>query len=176
MALELRRPCTELATSFAAMRDAYLRAGEDPWSPENNLRATAIAHTDVLAYIELLEHWARGERLPEGWVRSDEFWIVNDGTVVGAITIRPTLNEWLHKVGGHIGYAVQPEHRNQGIATFALREALKLLASRGVTEALVTCRDDNAPSARVIEKCGGRRIGDSPVREPKRRRYMLSTG
>jgi predicted acetyltransferase len=40
---------------------------------------------------------------------------------------------------------------------------------------LVTCRDDNEPSARVIEKCGGLRIGDSPILEPKRRRYTLST-
>jgi predicted acetyltransferase len=176
MPLELRRPCADLADSFADMRDAYVRAGEDPWSPENNLRATAIAHSDVPAYIELLESWARGERLPEGWVPSDEFWIVEDGTVVGQINIRPTLNDWLQKVGGHVGYDVHPEHRNQGIATFALDAALRLLAERGVREALVTCRDDNEPSARVIEKCGGRRIGDSRVREPKRRRYLLSTG
>jgi predicted acetyltransferase len=175
MALELRRPCAELAISFAAMRDAYVRAGEDPWSPEHNLRATAVAHTDVLAYIELLEHWARGERLPAGLVPWHEFWIVSDGAVVGQISVRPALNDWLHKVGGHIGYDVHPEYRNRGIATFALREALRFLASRGVTEALVTCRDDNAASARVLEKCGGRRVGDSPVPGPKRRRYMLVT-
>jgi predicted acetyltransferase len=175
MALELRRPCADLADSFAAMRDAYVRAGEDPWSPENNLRATAIAHGDVPAYIELLENWARGERLPEGWVPSHEFWIVRDGTVAGQINIRPALNDWLQKVGGHVGYDVHPQYRNRGLATFALRAALRFLAERGVRDALVTCRDDNEPSARVIEKCGGRRIGDSPIIEPKRRRYLLST-
>ena len=141
----------------------------------NNLRATAIAHSDVPAYIELLSSWARGERLPEGWVPSHEFWIVKDGAVAGVVNIRPTLNDWLRKVGGHIGYDVHPGYRNQGIATFALREALRFLAERGVREALVTCRDDNGPSARVIEKCGGRRISDSSVLEPKRRRYILTT-
>ncbi|HEY2474105.1 MAG TPA: GNAT family N-acetyltransferase [Candidatus Cybelea sp.] len=175
MAFELRRPSAELADSFAAMRDAFVRAGEDPWSPATNLPATAIAHTDVIAYVDLLESWVRGERLPEGWVPGHEFWIVSDGKVVGDLNIRPRLNDWLQKVGGHIGYGVHPEYRNQGIATFALREALRFLAVRGVREALVTCRDDNVPSSRVIEKCGGRRIGDSPVDPPKRRRYLIPT-
>jgi predicted acetyltransferase len=173
--LELRRPCAGLADSFAAMRDAYVRAGEDPWSPQNNLPQTAIAHSDVPGYIELLESWGRGEHLPPGWVPSEAFWIVDDGTVVGEINVRATLNDWLQKVGGHIGYGVHPEHRNLGVATFGLGEALKLLAARGVHEALLTCRDDNHASTRVIEKCGGRRISDSPVLEPARRRYLVPT-
>lgn len=174
MSLELRRPCSELASSFAEMRDACMAAGDDRWSAASNIAVTAIAHTDVAAYIDLLNNWAQGRELPEGWVPSDEFWIVKDGTVVGEIGVRHKLTFRLRKVGGHIGYHVRPDYRNQGIATFALRQALRVLALLGEREALLTCRDDNAASVRVIEKCGGVRIDDSTANGPKRRRYVIA--
>ncbi len=155
------------------MRDAFVAAGDDRWAPAPNIDSTEIAHTDVPAYIDLLNGWSEGRGLSEGWVPSDEFWIVKDGVVVGEISVRRRLEGWLHYVGGHVGYLVHPGYRNQGIATFALCEALKCLAQRGERQALVTCLDDNRASLRVIEKCGGVRIADSPLPGPKRRRYTI---
>lgn len=175
MALELRRPSPELAASFVEMRDAFLADGDDRWSPPKALEVTTIAHTDVIGYIHLVNDWAEGKNLPNGWVPADEFWIVKDGVVVGSVGIRHRLNDWLSKFGGHIGYDVHPAYRNQGIATAALKEALLLLAQRGEPEALVTCNDDNLASARVIEKCGGVRISDSPTAEGVvKRRYVIA--
>jgi predicted acetyltransferase len=82
----------------------------------------------------------------------------------------PSGHAQLEAFGGHVGYDVHPAHRNKGIATFALREALKFLGSKGVAEALITCAHDNAASIRVVEKCGGRRIEDTT-----RRRYAVPT-
>ena len=175
MSVELRRPSGEQSASFAAMRDAFVAAGDDRWCAGTNHPKTAVAHTNVDAYIALMNAWSRGEDLPEGWVPCDHFWIVNDGTVVGEIAVRHRLTEWLRQVGGHIGYDVHPAHRNRGIATAALREALNVLAERGETEALITCALDNVASARVIEKCGGVRIEDSTEpRMPTRRRYVIA--
>ena len=157
------------------MRDAFVAAGDDRWGPKKNHPATAIAHADVAAYVDLLDRWSRGIDVPAGWVPTSEFWIVDDGEVVGELGLRHHLNDWLQQVGGHIGYDVHPERRNRGIATFALREALKIAAEMRIHQVLLTCLDDNAASIRVIEKCGGTRIEDARYDGPKRRRYLMTT-
>lgn len=166
---QLRRPSLELATSFEELRDAVLRGGYNGWTG-----ASALALTDIPAYIAATRSWAKGEGLARGWVRSDRFWVVESGLVVGEVDVRHELNNFLQQLGGHIGYLTHPEHRNKGVATFALREGLKRLAKIGVKRALITCLDDNLPSQRVIEKCGGVRIGDSKARGPRRRRYVIA--
>lgn len=151
------------------MRDASLEVGEDHWTDSN-----AIAHSDIPAFIATLIKRANGEELPHGgWVPEASFWIVDVNDVVGDVQIRPTLNERYQQFGGNIGYFVHPHHRGKGIATFALREGLRILQSLGVREPLVTCSDDNAASIRVIERCGGIRIGDSKLTGPRRRRYKF---
>lgn len=174
--LALRRPSMELASSFENMRDAFMAAGEDAWAPETNASSTVIAHTDVAAYVELLCAWSRAEQLPKGWSRTDALWIVDEDTVLGELDVRYALSSSLRQIGGHIGYNVHPGYRNRGVATFAVCEALRLLQEAGVHEAMVTCLDTNTRSARVIEKCGGRRVGDSNAPGPKRRRYVIDLG
>ncbi len=168
--LSLQRPSLELACSFEAMRDACLRNGESPWT-----KRTALALTDVPAFIALLNRRAAGEDIPEGWVPETTFWIVRSGReVVGEVELRHPLNDWLRQVGGNIGYMTHPDYRKQGVASFALREGLKILRGMGLAEALVTCSDDNQASIRVIEKCGGSRVADSTAGRRVRRRYVIS--
>jgi predicted acetyltransferase len=166
---ELRRPSLELASSFEELRDAVLDGGYDGWTG-----ASALALRDIPAYIDATRSWAKGERLERGWVPSDRFWVVEEGVVLGEVDVRHKLNNFLQQLGGHIGYLTHPEHRNKGVATFALREGLKRLAKIGVKRALITCLDDNVPSQRVIEKCGGVRIRDSKAKGPRRRRYVIA--
>jgi predicted acetyltransferase len=156
------------------MRDAYMAAGENEWTH----RGEEIAHVDPYGYSDLMNERARGRNVAEGFVRADEFWIVEAGEVVGSLGVRHELNEKLRLVSGHIGYSTHPAHRGRGIATFALRKGLDVLAGLGVAEALVTCSPENLASIRVIEKCGGRRTGDAVFPERSdltRRRYLLST-
>jgi predicted acetyltransferase len=166
--LQLREPSLELAASFEEMRDAYLRADEDPWRGRH-----ALAHSDIPAWIRVLNRRAQGEEIPEGWVPETQYWVLMENAVVGDVELRHPLNERLRQNGGNIGYGVHPSHRGKGIATFALREGLKILAEMNLSEALATCRDDNAPSIRVLEKCGGIRIEDSNGPGPLRRRYKF---
>lgn len=175
-ALDVHRPNYEMISSFVRMRDAHMFIGENEWTH----RGEEIAHTDPHAYVDLMNERARGRNIAEDFVRADEFWIVEDGEVVGTLTVRHELNEKLRQMGGHVGYSTHPNHRGRGIATFALRHGLDVLAGLGVTEALVTCDEENAASARVIEKCGGRRIEDGrfPDRPNLRRRrytFVLET-
>lgn len=53
--------------------------------------------------------------------------------LVGRASVRFELNEYLASAGGHIGYAVLPEHRRQGHATEILRQSL-VIARAGVSE------------------------------------------
>ena len=168
--LELHQPAPNLAASFERFRDAVVATGEAGWTAPG----TGVALTDVHAYIAAAAGWANGQDVPEGWVPSSTFWIVENGEVAGELVIRHALTPWLREMGGNIGYLTHPEHRGRGIATFALREGLEILANMGLPEALITCAESNAASVRVIEKCGGVRIEDA-TRDgfEARRRYVV---
>jgi len=104
-----------------------------------------------------------------------EFYWVTEGEpeqVVGFLALRTRLNNWLFNEGGHIGYSVRPSRRREGHASRALGLAVRRAAALGIERALVTCDDDNLPSARTIERNGG-------VYEDTRngkRRYWIETG
>lgn len=156
------------------MRDAHLAIGENQWSYRNE----EIALTDPHAYVDLMNERAAGRNLPDGWVRADEFWIVENDEVVGSLNVRHELNEKLRQMGGHIGYSTHPSNRGRGIATFALKNGLAILANLGIAEALVTCAAENTASIRVIEKFEALRIEDCefPDRpDLRRRRYLIPT-
>lgn len=99
-----------------------------------------------------------------------------DGTIVGRATVRLELDDFFRTLGGQIGYLVLPAHRGRGYATEMLRQSLVFLREHGHTEpVLVTCDDDNAASATVIERNGGvlesvvPGVGDVP-----KRRYWIT--
>ena len=78
-----------------------------------------------------------------------------DGQVVGRVSIRHELNDWLQTYGGHIGYAVRPAYRRRGIATEILRRSLPIARSAGLDRVLLICDESNVGSIRTIESCGG---------------------
>lgn len=106
-------------------------------------------------YLDLLQDMRRGINLPEGRV-PDTFLVADvGGVIVGRTSIRHELNDYLARIGGHIGYGILPEHRRKGYATEILRQSLIISRSVGVSPSLVTCDDDNVGSATVIERCQG---------------------
>lgn len=106
-----------------------------------------------------------------GMVPDTKLFIVDGDEFVGMLSLRHELNEFLRQEGGHIGYAVRPSRRREGIATAALGEGLRRAADLGITDVLVTCDDDNQGSAGTIEKYDAH-LDD--IRTGKRRYWISS--
>ncbi len=128
-------------------------------------------------YLKKLEDAQHGRGLPEGWVPSTVLLAEVDGRVVGRLSLRHRLNDYLERVAGHIGFGVLPEYRDYGYAQAMLKQGLSLAAALGLTRVLVMCDEPNLASRRVIEKCGGV-YADSYVGSELEwpvRRYWLAT-
>jgi predicted acetyltransferase len=129
-------------------------------------------------YLQVLAEHARGENLPPNHVPSTFLFAFAASRIVGRVSIRHELNEFLLRVGGHIGYVVVPEFRRQGHATAMLRRSLQIAhETLGLDRVLVTCDDDNVGSIRTIEKNGGvlENIVSGPDVAKAKRRYWIET-
>jgi predicted acetyltransferase len=106
-------------------------------------------------FLFVLEDQRRGRNLTEDQVRAVQLAAIVDGELVGRVSIRFSLNDFLALRGGHVGYAVVPAQRRKGYASEILRQALEILRAEGIERVLVTCDEVNEGSVSVIEGCGG---------------------
>lgn len=75
--------------------------------------------------------------------------------IYGALNFRHTLNDYLMQYGGHIGYGIRPSERGKGYGNMILKEGLVIAKKFGLERVLITCDEQNIPSARVIQGNGG---------------------
>ncbi|MGX6600587.1 GNAT family N-acetyltransferase [Micromonosporaceae bacterium Da 78-11] len=149
---ELILPTTRLHAAFLDCRDDWgpgrhedgfgLLPGDDVDSPDGF--ATWVRR------VNRLTHPAGDPCPPEK--HASPRWIVEDGRVLGGISLRHTFDNDL----GHIGYGVRPTARRRGLAGWALGEMLvEARAALGVDRVLLPCLADNLASAHTIESRGG---------------------
>jgi len=161
----------QLVTPEQHHLEDYCAALSRGWSPNNLRPEVAREH---LARIEkdaggflagLQDPEAKGGpvRLPDGSyvprLPSLRRWIW-DGGFCGSIGLRwradgaplpPTAS-------GHVGYAVVPWRRREGLASGALRAILPLARDQKLTHVDITVDPDNAASIGVIAKVGGYQV------------------
>ncbi len=114
-----------------------------------------LSCSTVDEYLERVRKDARGEDLPEGFVPSTTYWLIEDGEYIGHVNIRHRLTPALERLGAHIGYAIRPSRRQKGYGTQMLRMALEKARQLGIERVLITCNKENVASRTVIEKNGG---------------------
>jgi predicted acetyltransferase len=128
-----------------------------------------------IEYINKLEKWPLGKGLPDKFVPNTFLVGVVDGQIIGRLSIRHLLNDFLERIGGHIGYGIIKSYRRQGYGTEMLKQALPICSSLGIKKVLITCDIDNFGSLKVIEKCGGifeNVTNDSQLKIQKRRYWI----
>ena len=146
--LRLRPPRPEDEAAFAAAHQALAAEGFTFGLGYEPGKPWAI-------YLKELEDHRHGRNLPARHVPGTFLVAVVGQEIVGRTSVRFMLNDFLATRGGHIGYAVLPQHRRRGYATEILRQSLIIARAAGVGRVLVTCDEDNAGSRIVIESCGG---------------------
>lgn len=116
-------------------------------------------------YQEDFETWLKkcndsreGKNLPNGRVPSTQYICIRkpDNKVVGMLSIRHLLNEFLLNYVGHIGYSVAVDERNKGYGKRMLALGLKKCKKLGIDKVLVTCKDTNVASKKCILSNGGK--------------------
>ncbi|MBT2188417.1 GNAT family N-acetyltransferase [Sphingobium nicotianae] len=148
---------------------AYRAALEMGWSPNNidgektRLAELAAIDSDAPAFLTASddpEGRLPGYTAPDGTVlpRIPGYrrWMW-DGDFCGSISFRwlPGTSDLPPHVLGHIGFAVIPAKRGNGYAAGAVMALLPDARSRGLSYIEITANEDNLPSRRTIERCGG---------------------
>jgi predicted acetyltransferase len=90
-------------------------------------------------------------------VEGSEYLFVDDERhrLLGMVHMRHYLNDFMLRLGGHIGYSVRPSERKKGYGRLQLKLALEKMSELGVKDVLIVCDSDNAASCKTVESCGG---------------------
>lgn len=126
-------------------------------------------------YLNLLTDREDPNKIPTDRVPSTFMCAFLGDEIVGRVSIRHGLSEYIKEVGGHIGYGVVPRFRQKGIAKEILRHSLNFCRGLGLKDVLLTCDDDNAASRKTIEAFGGvfERFCADTEDGVKKRRYWI---
>lgn len=113
---------------------------------------------DYKGWLEKLEK-DKKQPVTEERVPAETYFLVRkeDDKIIGMINIRLALNEEFKKLNGNIGYCIRPTERGKGYATEMLKLGLKKFKEIDPKREriLITCKDFNIPSKKVIEKNNG---------------------
>lgn len=105
-------------------------------------------------HLERLRLNREGRSLPPDRVASTLLYGFVGEDIVGTVSLRHTLNDYLRWRGGHIGYAVAPPFRRRGYAGEMFRQSLDFARNVGLTRVMITCDDHNEASWRLLERAG----------------------
>ncbi len=93
----------------------------------------------------------------------------SDNKIVGMVNFRHYLNDYLLRVGGHIGYGIRPTERRKGLAKIQLFLTILEAQKMGIDKVMLDCVDTNIGSKKTIESLGGE---FSEIVEEKEKTYL----
>ena len=110
---------------------------------------------DFDQWINYLEENKYEEKLPEDYSPHTFYLVVVDEKIIGGIDIRRKCVPALSTHGGFIGYSIRPSMRGMGYANEMLKLGLLKFKDTNFDKILITCKDFNIASKKVIENNGG---------------------
>ena len=148
--IHLIKPHMSYMDSYRAAIAQYRAHGvEDFAYPKVSTKRNASA------YLKRIENFRRGIDLPKGYVPNSAFWLVDGRHYLGSGDVRHYLTDNLRKLGGNIGYSINPLFWRRGLGTLQLQLLLDEAINLRIAKPIVTCFDGNTASAKIIEKNGG---------------------
>ena len=156
--MELREVTKQDKEKIIEMYDEYMMSelipGIDRFEGIRNFEK--IEKLSFNDWIDDLEKNKYEKNLPESYSPHTLYLAINDNNkIVGAIGIRWKQVPVLMVFGGLIGYSVRPSQRGKGYASEMLKLALDKFKNTNIENILITCKDFNIASKKVIEKNGG---------------------
>lgn len=106
--------------------------------------------------LEMLENNKHQEKIRNDYSTETFYVAVDDSEgIIGGIVFRHELKGNLINHGGNIGYLIRPTERRKKYGTMMLQLAIEKCKEKGLKRILISCRDTNIASAKVIQKNGG---------------------
>lgn len=144
-----------LTLPSAQYRDSYLQALAEYQASGRHLSLDLPTIAANFAdHVEEIRNWADESKLAEGDVPETMYWLIDDGAVIGQVSIRHRANDAVLNWRGYIGGEIIPSRQRQGYGRELLRLALLKAREFGLTRALLTCDEDNLASRKIIEALG----------------------
>lgn len=140
--------CSEISVSaFSDMLDDYYSIG----TPFLGM----FDAQDYFPFERMCHFHSQGKYLPKNCTPYTRYFLCDkNGVIYAQGDVRHQTNHEQMYFSGYLGYGVLPSKRNCGYGTIMCAKLLEK-AAEFYDEVIITCRDDNNPSARVIEKNGG---------------------
>ncbi len=143
----------------------------DEFSQENFIPGCGALRTtqNLKKWLRKTALYSDKDTVPSDLVVSTQFICIrkSDERLIGMIQVRHSLNDYLSKFAGHIGYSVRPSERKKGYAKEMLRLALGYCKEIGVENVLIACEENNEGSRRTILSNGG--VYEDTVYEPDKK-------
>ena len=147
--MRLVKPTIEHKQEALEFRKEHIDHNETAIHGDNGLDE-AETYEGWLVRIDIVEAGKHEYLLPS----SINFAVIGD-RIVGIVDIRHSLNDFLLREGGHIGYSVRHSERRKGYATEILRMALGKCRQMGIGKILVVCDKHNLGSQKTVLNNGG---------------------
>lgn len=106
----------ELVLPSIKYKAAYLDALSET---ENETGETRLNKPDpdqtFEQFVQMWQDHSEGKNLREGTVPATMYWLIDGGEVIGRVHIRHTLNDFLLKYAGQIGYFINLPSEGKGM-------------------------------------------------------------
>lgn len=177
--LKLVKPSKKYLPAFLRVVDDYKQDTNQFKDVQVGALLKAIEENRADEYIKSLRDAERGIGLPDGYVPSTSYWLMDDDNWVGAFAIRHSLTPNLEQEGGHIAGNIAPKYRGKYSSFIGAKLCLDKARKLGLKRVLITCNAANSASYRAITGLmkiyGGEQLPDSFVKGHDEHRIWVNT-
>lgn len=114
-----------------------------------------LENMDFEEWYQKLDDNKSKEKIPKEYSTQTTYLVIDNNEIVGILNARWEKVSILMLFGGLIGYSIRPKCRGKGYANEMLKLGLEKFKEKGINEILISCKDFNTASKKVIEKNNG---------------------